>query len=184
MTKFKIGDRVMGFAEVMKDSNIDHGAWQTYTLVREHATIKIPQYMSYNEGSVFPMQYATAASCLVDKLGVPRPTGSTKSQQQFGLLVWGGASAVGTAIIQVAKNLGFQTFVTASSKHHDYLKSLGASATFDYHDDDVVSNVVSSAKDHDVKIGLGVDCVSEGTTSISSAEILLASGGRVARLFS
>ena len=34
VTKFKVGDRVAGFAGVIYNKDPDHGAWQTYTILR------------------------------------------------------------------------------------------------------------------------------------------------------
>lgn len=89
VTKFKVGDRVTGFAGVIYNSDINHGAWQTYTVLREIATTKIPDSMSFEEGSVFAMAFATCAIALFVNLGILRPTGSVKAQKK-GFLIWGG----------------------------------------------------------------------------------------------
>ena len=43
------------------------------------------------------------------------------------MLIWGGASSTGSAAVHVAKLMGFTVYTTASEKHHEYLKGLGAS---------------------------------------------------------
>jgi len=177
VTKFKVGDRVTGFAAVIYNDNADHGAWQTYTLLKEIATMKIPNFMSFEEGSTFPMAYATAAVGLFANLGIERPK-SPISSKDSGLLVWGAASSVGTAVVQLARNAGFKIFATASKHHHKYVESLGALAVFDYRDPDVVSKIVASAKSAGTPIKYGFDAITEGETSKLSADILMASGGK------
>ncbi|CZR66811.1 related to NADPH:quinone reductase and related Zn-dependent oxidoreductases [Phialocephala subalpina] len=181
VTKFKKGDRVTGFGGVIGTDNPDHGSWQTYTVLRDIATTKIPDFMSFEQGSVFPMAMATSAMALFTNLRIPLPKSSI-APQNSGFLIWGASSSVGTAAVQLARNLGFKVFATASQTHHQYLKSLGAFEVFDYHDSDVVSKIVASAKMAGTPISLGFDCVSEGTTSQQSAEILLDSGGKGGKL--
>jgi NADPH:quinone reductase-like Zn-dependent oxidoreductase len=50
VTKFKVRDRVAGFAGVIYNQDINHGAFQSYTLLRDIATTKIPDNMSFEEG--------------------------------------------------------------------------------------------------------------------------------------
>jgi NADPH:quinone reductase-like Zn-dependent oxidoreductase len=56
--------------------------------------VKIPDNMTYEEGSVFPMGFATSAMALFFNLGIPRPARET-TPQQSGLLIWGASSSVG-----------------------------------------------------------------------------------------
>ncbi|KAK4128644.1 quinone reductase [Parathielavia appendiculata] len=43
-----------------------------------------------------------------------------------------------------ARTLGFTIYATASTKHHAYLRSLGADAASDFHDSDVVAQIVTA----------------------------------------
>ncbi|CAL3965268.1 unnamed protein product [Diplocarpon coronariae] len=181
VTKFKVGDRVTGFAGVIYNNAIDHGAWQTYTVLRDIAAMKIPDSMSFEEGAVFPMAISTAGVALFVNLGIPRPS-EPITLQASGFLVWGAASSVGTASVQLAKNLGFKVFATASPVHHEYLQSLGASEVFDYHDEFVVDKLVASSKEAGTSINFGFDTVGQGTSARQSAEILCSSGGRGGKL--
>lgn len=45
----------MGFAAVFYNGNIDHGAWQTYTILREIATTRIPESLGWVKAAMFPM---------------------------------------------------------------------------------------------------------------------------------
>ncbi|PVH82613.1 putative zinc-binding alcohol dehydrogenase domain-containing protein cipB [Cadophora sp. DSE1049] len=181
VTKFKVGDRVTGFSGVIYLQDIDHGAFQTFTVLKDIASTKIPDSMSFEEGSVFPMAIATSGMALFVDLGIPLPT-QPITPPSSGLLVWGASSSIGTAAVQIAKNLGFKVFATASPTHHDYLKSLGAFEVFDYRDPSVVDKIVASAKDHGVPISLGFDTITEGDTAKRSSEVILSSGGKGGKL--
>ncbi|TVY42630.1 Dehydrogenase [Lachnellula subtilissima] len=181
ISKFKIGDRVTGFAAVIYSNDLNHGAWQTYTVLREIATTKIPDRMTYEEGCVFPMAMATSAIALFVHLGIPRPTGQP-TLQKSGLLIWGASSSVGVSALQLAKNLGFKVFVTASPTHHRYLRSLGAFDVFDYHDPAVVGKIAASARSAGTPIKLAFDAVTEGTSARQSADVLIAFGSAGSKL--
>ncbi len=71
VTHFAPGDRVTGYAGVVYNNDIDHGAWQTYTILPELGSSKLPPSMSFEQGSVFPMGMATAAVGLFHILAVP-----------------------------------------------------------------------------------------------------------------
>jgi len=176
VTRFQVGDRVTGFAGVIVSNDLNHGAWQTYTILKEIATMKIPDHMTYEEGSVFPMGMATAGMALFYNLGIPRPSRET-SAQQSGFLVWGASSSVGSSAVQLARNLGFRVFATASPAHHQYLRSLGAFEVFDYRDPDVVDKIAASARSAGTPIHLGFDTITEGDTAQRCADIVLACGG-------
>lgn len=181
VTKFKIGDRVAGFAGVIYNQNPDHGAWQTYTLLREVVTMPLPDALSFEEGATFPMAFATAAMAFFVNLKLPRPTGTVK-QLESGILIWGAASSIGTAAIQLAKNMGYKVFATASPHNHQYLKSIGAYEVLDYRDPDVVTKIAALAKAVGTPISIGFDAIAKGDSSILSVKTLLASGGKDSRL--
>lgn len=185
VSKFKVGDRVAGFALVIANNKPEHGAWQTYTLLQENATIRIPQFVSYEEGATFPMAFATVAVAYFERLGIARPVSSSQEaqqQRQSGILIWGASSSTGTAAVQLARELGFEVFATASPKNHEYVKSLGASEVVDYRDPDAVSTLSQLAKEAGTPLRYGFDSISEGNSSLLSADTLLASGGKGSKL--
>lgn len=64
------------------------------------------------------------------------------------ILIWGGATATGVLAIQIAKlAFGLKVITTASKKNHEYLKSLGADAVFDYNDSNVIEAIKTEAGD-------------------------------------
>ncbi|KAH6673678.1 putative alcohol dehydrogenase [Halenospora varia] len=164
-----------------KNSNIDHGAFQTYTVLRELATTIIPDKMSFEYGCVFPMGMATATIAIFVKMGIPRPT-SHISPQNSGFLVWGASSSAGMSAVQLARNLGFKVFVTASLAHYDYLRSLGAFEVFGYHDSDVVDKIVVSAIIAGTPIKFGFDSIPEANAPKQCANVHAVGGGNNAKL--
>jgi NADPH:quinone reductase-like Zn-dependent oxidoreductase len=181
VTKFQVGDRVAGFAAVIYNQDPDHGAWQTYTILREVATMRVPRSLSFAEGATFPMAFATASVAFFANLGLPRPS-NLANPQGPGFLVWGGSSSIGTAAIQLARNMGFRVFTTASLKHRDYLKSLGASEVVDYQDPQAVVMVIGYASAAGTPIRHGFDAITKGDSSINCCKTLLGSGKKGGKL--
>ncbi|KAJ7723553.1 putative zinc binding dehydrogenase [Mycena metata] len=139
------GSRVLAFASSFsKDGSLDHGAFQKFVLAPSEAVVALPEALSFEQGAIVPMG-AMAALNAWTTLGILLDTKYSPQDKQ-GVLIWGGASSVGTYAVQSAKSLGFTVYATASPKHHDYLKKLGADALFDYKDADVVSQIVAAVK--------------------------------------
>src|SRR5438270_7321710 len=154
----KPGTRVTGFCPCFFAHGApDYGAFQEKVLVPASNVTPLPDSVSFNEGSVLPMAVGTAWSGWYS-IGIPRDT-KYSPEDKKGMLVWGGSSSIGSAAIQSAKLFGFIVYATASSKHHDYLKKLGAHKVFDYKDENVVQNIVNAAKEDGVTIREGYDSI-------------------------
>ena len=172
-THFKKGDRVTGFARVLASKNPDHGAFQQYTVVQECASTKLPDSMSFEEGSILPMSIATAGTGIFLSLDIPRPP----AKQQGGFLVWGASSSVGSAVVQIAKSLGYTVYAVCSPRHSAYAQKLGAHETFDYNDASVVNKITQSLKASNQHVVTAYDAISEHGSAPMCAEILSSSGG-------
>ena len=141
VTKFKAGDRVVAYAPVLYTSNVDHGAWQTYTVVKEYTTTAIPDKITFEQGCIFPMAFITSINAFFVQLGLPTPSNAhipISAPGGNGFLIWGGGGAVAASMIQLGRALGFKVYTTASLKHADHLRKLGAAEVFNYKDKDVV----------------------------------------------
>ena len=151
-----VGTRVAAFAPCFfKGGAPDYGAFQKKVLVPAVSAVRLPDQMTFSEAALLPMAVQTAWAGWYS-IGLPRDM-NFKAEQSQGVLVWGGAGSVGSAALQTAKLLGFTVYATASPKHHDYLKSLGARRLFDYKDTNVVSNIVTAAKEDGLTIATGYD---------------------------
>ncbi|KAJ3854758.1 chaperonin 10-like protein [Lentinula lateritia] len=128
------GDRVF-FATVYTFNN---GGLQQYALktIADSDIGKIPPQISCSEASSIPLTFATAAIPLLSANPVGcglNPTFDPKASfNGEAALVIGGGTSVGQFAIQIFKYVGFSTIITyASSKHSDYLKSLGVTHVID-----------------------------------------------------
>ena len=121
--------------------------------------VPLPSKINFNEAASLPMAVLTAWSGWYS-IGLPRDTAYTAADKK-GLLVWGGGSSMGCAAVQIAKSMGFNVYVTASEKHHEYLKGLGASKVFDYKGENVVEDVVKAVKADGVTVKDGFDAVGQ-----------------------
>ena len=155
------GSRVIAFASSFyQDGSQDHGAFQKCVLAQSEGVIALPDALSFEEGAAFPLAVMTALSGWT-RIGIPLGTKYTPQDKQA-VLIWGGASSVGTFTIQSAKLMGFTVYTTASAKNHEYLKKLGADVVFDYKASDVVSQIVDAVKKDGVTLRTA-NCVVEGS---------------------
>jgi NADPH:quinone reductase-like Zn-dependent oxidoreductase len=149
VTRFSVGDRVLGIAmgmDKMRNSSAE-GAFQDYTLLLAHMAVPIPSTMSYEDAAVLPLGLYTAAFGLFQKdhlalqypSATPRPTGKT-------LLIWGGSTSVGSNAIQLAVAAGYEVITTSSPRNFSYVRRLGASQVFDYHEKTVVADIIQALK--------------------------------------
>ncbi|KAI2464463.1 GroES-like protein [Annulohypoxylon bovei var. microspora] len=149
--RFQIGDRVIGQAAACAptSNNPVEGAFQHYTLIREHLAVTIPDFMSYEEAVVLPLAALTAACGLFhqDFLALDPPTvPATPLSANKAVIVTGGASSVGSNAIQLAVSAGYQVYSTASPKNFAYVEKLGATKVFDYHSAVIVDDMVAALK--------------------------------------
>lgn len=153
-----VGSRVAAFAPCFFKQGVpEYGAFQKQVLVPAAAAVRLPDHVTMNEGALLPMAVQTAWAGFYS-IGIPLEMGF-QAPPNVGMLVWGGGSSVGSATVQAANLLGFKVFATASAKHHEYLKGLGAARTFDYKDEDVIDRIVDTAREDRVRIYIGYDAV-------------------------
>lgn len=142
VSHFKKGDRVAAFADVVSSKDMKNGAFQQYTIVKDCAAAKLPQSVSFEEGSILPMSIATSSVGIFLCMNVPRPP----TKQKGAFLAWGASASVGTAVVQIAASLGYTVYAVCSPHHHDYIKRLGALEVFDYNDSSIVKKIIQSIK--------------------------------------
>lgn len=147
---FKPGDRVIMYTngiDPQQKPNVSNNSFQLYCSTQESLVAKLPEHISFAQGSVLPLALSTAACGLYqeDGLKLEYPQLSPKSTGKI-LLVWGGSTSVGSCAIQLAKASGLEVAATASKKNTEYVKSLGATHVFDYTSPNVVEEVVTAIK--------------------------------------
>lgn len=147
VTRFKVGDRVVGHAFGFSSKNTPESAFQTYTVLQEHMVSAIPNSLSYESAAVIPLGLSTAACGLFQKdyLGLQYPSTTPISTGKT-LLIWAGSSSVGANAIQLAVAAGYEVFTTASPKNFDFVKKLGASQAFDYKSETITEDLIKAFK--------------------------------------
>lgn len=116
---WKVGDEVIAALH-----RAPQGGYAQYTLVPVSDMVLKPQRISFEQAAGVPTTATTAWRFLID---------IAKLQAGQRVFIHGGAGGVGSAAVQIAKARGAYVMATASAKNHDYLHSLGADETIDYH---------------------------------------------------
>jgi tumor protein p53-inducible protein 3 len=108
------------------------GGYAEYVAVPEDLCLSIPHDMSYEEAAAVPEVFLTAFQALhwLGRLG-----------ESETVLIHAGASGVGTAAIQLAREAGATVVVTASAGKHATCLELGAAHAIDYQTDDFAEAV-------------------------------------------
>lgn len=109
VTKFKKGDRCL--ALTMVGSNAEYITQKTDYIALA------PQKLDPIAGGAIPLNYVTAYQMLVRLAKVSE--GDT-------ILIHGGAGGVGTALLDLTKDMGLTVYATASAAKHDQIRSYGA----------------------------------------------------------
>jgi len=174
VTNVKVGDRVFFQGIIGK---YDYSTFQQYAKIPAELVAKTPKNISDDQASGIMLATVAVVTGFYDKSGYGLPAPWTEGGEQAGkgkaIVILGGSSSVGQYAIQLAKLSGFEKIVTnASSKHLDYLKSLGA---------DVVLDRATQNSAEDFKTAVGglplafvFDSISNKETQIQGVKILAA----------
>ncbi|GAM87680.1 hypothetical protein ANO11243_057070 [Dothideomycetidae sp. 11243] len=173
------GDRVTGHAGAnLLNGKPEDAAFQLYSRCPAVTVAKIPDSLSFKDAAVLPLAISTVSMALYLKeaLALPYPSLSPKKSGKV-ILIWGGASAIGTMAIQLARASGVTVVTTASKRNHTYCKDLGADAVIDYTASDAVDQVLSAINAEVGEFAGAFDAIS-GATFDPVAEIVQKAGGR------
>lgn len=132
-----------------------------------------------------PNNFVTVFHTLTADLGLetpwPRPNDYVPEHAADAILIWGGSSSVGQFAIQILHYYGYKNILaTASKKHHERLRSLGAKEVFDYNDADIVSNILKGSGESGIPLIL--DCIGSKFGSIFPIAQIAKGGAKVAIL--
>jgi alcohol dehydrogenase len=102
----------------------DHGGLCERIAVDADNLIALPDDVSFEEAAALPIAYGTAHRMMIARGGV-------RAGER--VLILGASGGVGTACVQIAKNVGAEVIACASSKAKlDRLRELGADHLIDY----------------------------------------------------
>lgn len=183
--EYKVGDRVGAFHHMLQP----HGSYAEYAVAWDWTTFHLPENISFEEAAAVPLAAMTAAIGMFHyaKLDLPAPWRAVQtSKTKLPLVVYGGASAVGSYVIQLAQRAGIHPIIAIAGRGQDHVNSLldksKGDAVVDYRkgDDAVVSGVSEAAKAAGVegKLLHAYDAVSSKETQTNMHKIL-AQGGRL-----
>jgi NADPH:quinone reductase-like Zn-dependent oxidoreductase len=163
---FKPGDMIFGVNSASPGRPLYMGAHQDYAIAAGRFWYTLPPTarLGLREAATLPVMTLTAADGLFHLLGLGFPEAGIAGDTSQGLLIWGGASTVGVAALQLARAAGHvPILVTASTSNHGRLKALGADYCFDYKDDDVVEQIKAAIRNCGKRVYRALDAVGVGS---------------------
>lgn len=123
-TGFREGDEVYFTGELTANP---HGTYAEYAVVKADIVAPKPPSLSFVEAAAVPLAGGTAWEAIVRRLRVQ--LGQT-------VLIHGGSGGVGSFAVQMAAACGARVIATASAKHQETLRQLGAHVAVDYAKED------------------------------------------------
>ncbi|KAF2772592.1 putative zinc-binding oxidoreductase ToxD [Teratosphaeria nubilosa] len=174
---FKKGDRIAGFAHGVSSRNPEHGAFGEFCLAKGDLWMKVPDNVTDEEAATLGVGISTVGQGLYQSLGLPLPGSGQKAG--YSILIYGGSTATGSLAIQYAVLSGCDVITTCSERNFPFVKSLGASAAFDYKDPDVAKKIREHTKD---QLAYAFDCMSEKDSAKICSEAIGSKGGKVSFL--
>jgi NADPH:quinone reductase-like Zn-dependent oxidoreductase len=147
-----------------------YGAHQGYLSCPEDMAWLVPDNLPRHHAAALSVVVATAADAVFNLFGLPLPgddaTMTKEGQGKRPILIWGGSSSVGICTIQLAQAAGCrEIFVTASPGRHELLRSLGATACFDYASPSVVADIIAAVEAQNGEIIFAIDAVGTPTSA-------------------
>jgi NADPH2:quinone reductase len=128
--RWKIGDRVFAL--------VPGGGYAEYCLAHESHALPLSG-LPMVEAAAIPETFFTVWHNMVER-------GGLKSDETF--LIHGGSSGIGTAAIQIAKQLGAKVIITAGSAEKcDACRKLGADVAINYKTEDFVAATKAATAD-------------------------------------
>jgi NADPH:quinone reductase-like Zn-dependent oxidoreductase len=115
-----IGDEVYGQAGLMTGGS---GSLAEFTVASASKLFKKPQSLTMSQSAVLPLAGASAIQALEEHMNL---------QPGQKILIHGGAGAIGSLAIQLAKHHGAFVATTVNGKDTQFVRSLGADLVIDY----------------------------------------------------
>lgn len=130
---WKAGDRISGFTHGANAVQPEDGCFAEYCVAKGDVQMATPDNTSDEEAATFGVGVVTCGQGLYQSLGLPLPGSGSVGVP---LLVYGASTATGSLAVQYGVLSGCSVIAVCSEKNFAFVKSLGASAAFDYKDPD------------------------------------------------
>ena len=153
-----VGDRVI--------AGTRFGGYAELVTVAADQVLPLPDRLGFEQGAAFPVNYGTAYAALVIM-------GGLKESER--VLIHAAAGGVGIAATQIARQIGAETFGTASASKHDAIRAQGVDHAIDYRSEDFAAAAMQ------ITGGVGLDLIIDavGPSSFRKDYGILRSGGRL-----
>jgi NADPH:quinone reductase-like Zn-dependent oxidoreductase len=191
----KVGDRIAGAIPGMNPLRPSNGAFAENIVAPSWATVKIPSAWTFAQGASLGTSWMTSGMALFWRLGLPldpilqrsktnassdvSATSNGDTQKPIRVLVSGGASASGTAVIQLLKLSGFKVIATCSPKSNALVQSYGADEVFDYNSPTCAQDIKSLTRNG---LKYAIDCVTTSSSTQLCYNAIGRAGGRYTSL--
>lgn len=119
----ELGKNVRGFKTGAKVFGFVSGAYAEYATVPVRDLAHMPITTDYATAASLPTPGLTAYQMIFDVI---------QAAKDFRILIHGGAGAVGSIAVQLARSREARVYATASAQDGPYLKSLGVEEVIDY----------------------------------------------------
>lgn len=157
----KVGDEVLSFTFGTNESR----AAQEFALIPANRVGKIASNVPIADATTVPNNLVTVIHSFTNDLKLPLKLVDSDPDvaPEFlnkRILIWGSGTSVGQYAIQVLKLSGYKNIITtASTRHHAYLKEIGASVTVDYNSKTLESDIGEN-------VTYALDCVGDVEESL------------------
>ncbi|KAK6005960.1 hypothetical protein QM012_006370 [Aureobasidium pullulans] len=180
-----IGTRVCSCVFGSNPLRSDNGAFAEYVAIRSELCILVPPRLSLEVAASMPVALITAAYVLrslrlpsLVPLDGKQPPKISSARPRW-VLVNGGATATGTILIQVLKNVGYQPIATCSPKNAALVLKSGAQKVFDYKSSTCANEIKAYTKD---SLSYVLDCIGSPSTMAMCYQTMGSAGGRYTAL--
>ncbi|WVQ71505.1 hypothetical protein IAR50_001044 [Cryptococcus sp. DSM 104548] len=154
----KVGDRVAG--SVHGGYFKDEGSYAQYAAVESDLTWVVPESIKLEDAATFGVGWVTSLQTIIQRQKHAFPDVEKRITGNPWYIVYGGSTSVGLFAVQLAKALGYRVLAFASPHSNDLVKSYGADAVVDYHNQD--EGIAEALKVTDGGAEYGLDTISEG----------------------
>ncbi|CAG7974604.1 unnamed protein product [Penicillium salamii] len=168
----QVGDRVAGFNHGCNGENLSDGSFAEYIAVKAHINIKLPDWMSFEDGATLAVGITTVAQGMYQqlRLPLPSPTASiTAADDAQPILIYGGSTATGTLAIQFAKLSGFKVITTCSPHNFSLVQERGADHILDHNSPTLAKDIRDLAGN---ELCIVLDCITTGESIIKCCDAL------------
>ncbi|KAH9914755.1 chaperonin 10-like protein [Fomitopsis serialis] len=169
-----VGERVAG---CVQGGIAPNGAFAEYVVMQAALAIALPDSVSFEDGAQLGVACFTACLALYDCLKLPTPDHPV--EESSSVLIWSGTSATGQYAVQFAKLSGMRVIATASPKHFELVKALGADEVYDYANSQTPRKIFASTRG---SLRHAMDCFSQDRTPNQVSTSLSKEGGTIATL--